>query len=319
MSEVPPNQQGLKILGAPFGHREFVAAQLEKKLQKQETLIRRITLVPDLQSAWLILHCASAKANFLLRVVDLVQVQQFAQVHDERLWQCQCLCQLLGITVDLCDDAARSAASLLLVLGGLVFEMAGFQNQDGRVLDCLPMIEARHPEVAAQVIAQLEGHPHGHSLRAAADAAHSLAGVRGFEVPSWRALAAGLRPPCDAEEFKTGWQHEASSRIEQEHRETLFRVMAEPERALTQVSRRFWSWGSAASTCPTCPVAHMDPTLFRCDVCVSLCCCPRASAGVAVHSIPVVTTEQLAHRVWVLGRRGFAAGKRSESQDLSRT
>ena len=39
-SEVPPNQQGLKILGAPFGHREFVVAQLEKKLKKQETLIR---------------------------------------------------------------------------------------------------------------------------------------------------------------------------------------------------------------------------------------------------------------------------------------
>ena len=35
-SEVPPNQQGLKILGAPFGHTEFVVAQLEKKFQKQE-------------------------------------------------------------------------------------------------------------------------------------------------------------------------------------------------------------------------------------------------------------------------------------------
>ena len=58
-SKVPPNKQGLKILGAPFGHQEFVSAQLEKKLQKQETLIRRIPLVPDLQSAWLILlHCA---------------------------------------------------------------------------------------------------------------------------------------------------------------------------------------------------------------------------------------------------------------------
>ena len=55
-----------------------------------------------------------------------------------------------------------------------------------------------------------------------ARAAHSLEGVRGFEVPSWRALAAGLCPP-DPEEFQ---------RIEQEHRETLFRVMAELERAL---------------------------------------------------------------------------------------
>ena len=67
-SEVLPNQQGLKIFGAPFGHPEFVAAQLEKSFQKQETLIRRIPLVPDLQAAWLILlHCASARANYLLQ------------------------------------------------------------------------------------------------------------------------------------------------------------------------------------------------------------------------------------------------------------
>ena len=54
-SEVPPNQQGLKILGAPFGHWENIAAQLERSFQKQETLIQRIPLVPDLQAAWLIL------------------------------------------------------------------------------------------------------------------------------------------------------------------------------------------------------------------------------------------------------------------------
>ena len=71
--------------------------------------------MPDLQAAWLILlHCASARANYLLRVVDPEQVQQFAQMHDQRLWQC--LCQLLGITVDLCDDVARSAATLLSFL-----------------------------------------------------------------------------------------------------------------------------------------------------------------------------------------------------------
>ena len=72
---MPPDQQGLKILGAPFGHREFVAAQLEKKSQKQETLIRKIPLVQDLQSAWLILlHCANARGHYLLRVFDSVEV-----------------------------------------------------------------------------------------------------------------------------------------------------------------------------------------------------------------------------------------------------
>ena len=98
-SEVPPNQQGLKILGAPFGHWEYIAAQLERSFQKQETLIQRITLVPALQAAWLILlHCASARANYLFRVVDPSQVLQYTQLHDERMWNC--LCHLLGIAPD---------------------------------------------------------------------------------------------------------------------------------------------------------------------------------------------------------------------------
>ena len=49
-SEVPPSQQGLKILGAPFGHQEYVAAQLENTFHKQGTLNQRIPLVPDLQA-----------------------------------------------------------------------------------------------------------------------------------------------------------------------------------------------------------------------------------------------------------------------------
>ena len=113
---------------------------------------------------------------------------------------------------------------------------------------------------------------------------HSLVGVRGFEVPSWRALAAGLRPR-DPEDFQTEWQHEASSRIEQEHRETLFRVMEEPQRALLR-SQGGSGTGAALQTCPTCPLTRIDP------LCSVFCCCDVC--GVAVHSILVVTTEQLA-------------------------
>ena len=99
--------------------------------------------------------------------------------------------------------------------------------------DCSPMIEARHPEVATKVIAG------GSPARAQ------------FEHTVWRACAVSKfpvgghwLPVCVL--LATGWQHEASSRIEQEHRETLFRVMAEPERALLRSQRWFWSWSSAA-------------------------------------------------------------------------
>ena len=94
------------------------------------------------------------------------------------------------------------------------------------------MINFRHPVVAARIIVQLEGDVNGHSVRTAAASAHRLVGARGFEPPTWRVLAASLRLPQDHEEDKSGWQHEVSSRIEQKHRESLFRALAELEKGL---------------------------------------------------------------------------------------
>ena len=173
--------------------------------------------------------------------------------------------------------------------------------------DCLPMIHARHPEVAARIIAQLEGDPSGQSVQLAADSAHRLTGVRGFEPPSWRALAAGLRPPHDQEQEKSGWQHEASSRIEQEHRESLFRVLPEPERALLR-SQGGSGAGAAVQTCPTCPLTRIDPALFRVlllrrlrlplPLSIRNCRCGRPLDSRGHHRAACA-------RAGVLGRRGF--------------
>ena len=50
----------------------------------ERTLLERIPLVPDLQFAWLPLHCATSWANFLLRVVEphaLGQVGNCLPIH----------------------------------------------------------------------------------------------------------------------------------------------------------------------------------------------------------------------------------------------
>ena len=53
-SGVPTHRQGIEVLGCPLGHEDFVTPQLEA-----------IPTVPDVQSVWLLLlHCASARANF---------------------------------------------------------------------------------------------------------------------------------------------------------------------------------------------------------------------------------------------------------------
>ena len=85
----------------------------------------------------------------------------------------------------------------------------------------LSLEEARHPEVAAQVIAQLEGHPHGHSLSRFASSS------RPRRVPDRVAARSVLYD-------RTGSPG------------NLVPSDGRTREGTAQVSRRFWSWGSAA-------------------------------------------------------------------------
>ena len=62
--DLPIASQGIKVLGTPHGHDEFVEAHLARTFQSDETLLERIPTLPDVQSAWaLLLHCANARAT----------------------------------------------------------------------------------------------------------------------------------------------------------------------------------------------------------------------------------------------------------------
>ena len=88
-SMVPTAQQGIKVLGTPIGHPDFVAAQLEAVRREHEVLLDRIPSVSDLHCAWLLLvHCASARACHYLRTLRPSTVEEFARAHDAGLWQC---------------------------------------------------------------------------------------------------------------------------------------------------------------------------------------------------------------------------------------
>ena len=64
-SGLDSREQGIKILGIPVGHHDFITAFMERKSAEHTTLLEQIP-VPDVQSAWLLLlHCAQARANFL--------------------------------------------------------------------------------------------------------------------------------------------------------------------------------------------------------------------------------------------------------------
>ena len=84
---IPTAEQGIKVLGTPIGHQDFVAAQLESVRREHEVLLRRIPSINDVQSVWLLLvHCASARACYNLRALRRSVVEEFARAHDVCLW-----------------------------------------------------------------------------------------------------------------------------------------------------------------------------------------------------------------------------------------
>ena len=182
-SEVPSVQQGIKILGAPLGHPDFVSAHLERTIAEHAVLLERIP--SDVQSAWLLLvHCAQARATNLLRALQPSLSEEFARSHDAGM--CGCSCSILQLPVDQCDEVVRHTASLPLVLGGLGLrsaERTRFAALWASWADCLPMVYARHPVVAIQLALHSEGLPHTPCLSEVA--AIPLSGVS-LAVPTWR-------------------------------------------------------------------------------------------------------------------------------------
>ena len=74
----------LKVLGIPLGHPECVSDRQERLAAEHQTLLDWIPVILDLQCAWaVLLHCASARANYVIRVVRPEQIQRFARCHDE--------------------------------------------------------------------------------------------------------------------------------------------------------------------------------------------------------------------------------------------
>ena len=234
------------MLGTPLGHPDFVRQHLRDVSEDHERFLTRIPLVRDVQSACLLLlHFAQARANFLLRAVRPEAVEEFATRHDRGLWWC--LAQILGVNLEQCEVGMQEAATLPLVLGGLGLRSAirtRYSAFWASWADCIPMVDARHREVAAQLVVQLEGHPATPCLGAAAAAARALTGIMNFEPPSWRSVLLGARPPpqtpdtCEPGTQRQGWQHEASSRIEEDFKAALLDQLPDKCQGIPEVPGR---------------------------------------------------------------------------------
>ena len=74
--------------------------------------------VKDVQGAWLLLvHCASARANYFLRSVRPEAVAEYIGLHHAGLWEC--LSRILQVDLSTCGQDTHDVATLPLTLGGL--------------------------------------------------------------------------------------------------------------------------------------------------------------------------------------------------------
>ena len=236
---------------------------VENLAVEHQTLLDGIPSLEDLQCGWaLMLHCASARANYFIRVVRPECSHRFARLHDEGWWRC--LCSLLNIPRDCVAPAIKDQCFLPLVLGGLGLRSATRTRQSAfwaSWADALHMIHQRHPEVADRIVVGLP-HPEGlPNLSGAAEAANSLRGVEDFALNG-------------------GTGHEILS------------VVTDAERALIR-AQSGPGGGTSFSASPSCFLARIDSHLFRVLLLRRLQLpLLRASADVAVHLILVATIGQ---------------------------
>ena len=119
-------------------------------MAEHEVLLSRIPLVEDVQSAWALPFPLPGRTNYMFRAVRPEMVRGFAEGHNAGLWTC--LCNILNVVV---DGDRQDVATMPLSLGGLGLRDAVRTSPPAfwaSWADCIAMVRARHPDVAALIL-----------------------------------------------------------------------------------------------------------------------------------------------------------------------
>ena len=80
---LPDAEQGLTVLGVPFGAATFVRTQLRVSRAGHDQLLQRLPELDDLQASWLLLlFCCSPRCDYLLRMLPPSVTAEYAGTHD---------------------------------------------------------------------------------------------------------------------------------------------------------------------------------------------------------------------------------------------
>ena len=175
------------------------------------------------------------------------------------------------------------------------------------------MVRGRHRAVADTMVTSLMDGVSPPSLMSAETARRDLSGVMEFAPPTWPELAHGARPPSppadlDPSDCRTGWQHEAASRVEAHHRASVIFPRADKrERALLRSQ-------SGLQECLSQPFHEVLMHTWS-RICLGFCCSAVSAClslpqltcvDVAAFWTPLATIAQRAPRGGLLARRGFS-------------
>ena len=200
----PLAERGLKVLGVPIGHAEYVRSWAEARMQEEQELLDQLLQLPDLQCAS---PCARPPhAIHVLRTVPPMMVAPYAKMHDDAI--CATLDALI---VGLSPGETANAR----VLAELPAYWVGWA-------DALPVLRQRLPTFAESC---RRGAPIIEPGPAAA--ARALLQDEGWQAcPEWRAVLEGARPPrmrdTSLGDWPHGWQSHASRIRDLHFRERVF-------------------------------------------------------------------------------------------------
>jgi hypothetical protein len=69
-ADLPSHDCGIKIVGAPIGHVDYIVSVGVQKLGEEAQLISSLLKLPSIQIAWLLLYfCVVPKINHFLRTL----------------------------------------------------------------------------------------------------------------------------------------------------------------------------------------------------------------------------------------------------------
>ncbi len=266
----PLERQGVTILGTPLGTPEFVRSSLRKVCEEQRLLLQRIPGIQDTQAAWLeLLYCAASRANYVTRVVAPELSEEFARAHDDGIWEC--FSEILGVHPEDVAQVWRGIAQLPFHSGGLGLRSADRLRAAAHWAswaDSLPMIQARHPDIAVQIRDALASGGGGSQVLTAVARCEQQIAAAGMRMPTWESLIAGARPepPPDGSTepgiFQHGWQFYAAKALDEQWRESLLPRLSRPDRAHLR-SQSGPGSGAAFAAVPTSDLLRIEPQPFR--------------------------------------------------------